>query len=43
MAEEVTNAIPNAELFLYEKAGHIFHFENLEDFNERVSGWLLNN
>ena len=43
MAEEVTKAIPNAELFLYEKAGHIFHFENLEDFNERVSGWLLNN
>ncbi len=43
MAEEVTIAIPNAELFLYENAGHIFHFENLEDFNERVSDWLLNN
>lgn len=43
MAEEVTNAIPNAELFLYEKAGHVFHFENLEDFNSRVSSWLLNN
>jgi pimeloyl-ACP methyl ester carboxylesterase len=43
MAEEVTKAIPNAELFLYEKAGHVFHFENLEDFNLRVSGWLLNN
>ncbi len=43
MAEEVTNAIPNSELHLYEKAGHIFHFEYLEDFNERVSNWLLNN
>lgn len=43
MAEEVTNAIPNAELFLYENAGHIFHFEYLEDFNKRVSDWLLNN
>ncbi len=43
MAEEVTNTIPNAELFLYEKAGHIFHFEYLVDFNKRVSYWLLNN
>jgi len=43
MAEEVTNAIPNAELYLYERCGHIFHFEQLEDFNTRVSNWLLNN
>ncbi|MCP9770637.1 alpha/beta hydrolase [Lacihabitans sp. LS3-19] len=42
MADEVSTAIPNAELYLYEKAGHIFHFENLEDFNKRVSNWLLN-
>lgn len=40
MAEEVTNAIPNAELYLYEKAGHIFHFEHLDDFNPRVKNWL---
>jgi pimeloyl-ACP methyl ester carboxylesterase len=40
MAEEVTNAIPNAELYLFEKAGHIFHFEHLEDFNKRVTKWL---
>ncbi len=40
MAEEVANAIPKAELFLYEKAGHIFHFEHLEDFNNRISNWL---
>ncbi|MES2797016.1 MAG: alpha/beta hydrolase [Bacteroidota bacterium] len=43
MAEEVTNAIPNAELYLYEKAGHIFHFEHLKDFNKRVIAWLLSN
>lgn len=41
MAEEVTNAIPNAELYLYEKAGHIFHFEHLDDFNPRVKEWLI--
>lgn len=43
MAEEVTNAIPNAELYLYEKCGHIFHFEQLEDFNNRIIDWLSNN
>jgi pimeloyl-ACP methyl ester carboxylesterase len=41
MAEEVTGAIPNAELYLYEKSGHIFHFEQLDDFNPRVKNWLL--
>lgn len=41
MAEEVAKAIPKADLYLYEKAGHIFHFEKLEDFNERVKSWLL--
>ncbi len=40
MAEEVANGIPGAELFLYEKLGHAFHFEDTEDFNERVRGWL---
>jgi pimeloyl-ACP methyl ester carboxylesterase len=42
MAEEVTAAIPNAELYLYEKCGHVFHFEQVKDFNERVNSWLLN-
>jgi pimeloyl-ACP methyl ester carboxylesterase len=41
MANEVAGAIPNSDLFLYEKAGHIFHFEQLEDFNPRVKNWLL--
>ena len=40
MAEEVANGIPGAELFLYENLGHAFHFENTEDFNERVRTWL---
>ena len=41
MAEEIVEKMPNAELFLYEKAGHAFHFENLEDFNDRVTDWFL--
>lgn len=41
MSEEVHAALPNSELFLYPDAGHGFHFENLEDFNQRVSKWLL--
>jgi pimeloyl-ACP methyl ester carboxylesterase len=40
MAEEVANNIPNTELFLYEKLGHAFHFENTDDFNLRVRDFL---
>jgi len=43
MAHEITEAIPNCDLHLYEKAGHIFHFERLDDFNPRVRDWLLAN
>ncbi|WP_161888648.1 alpha/beta fold hydrolase [Pontibacter russatus] len=43
MAEEVAGAIPGAALHLYEKSGHAFHWENLEDFNPRVRNWLLAN
>jgi predicted alpha/beta-fold hydrolase len=41
MAEEIKETMPNAELFLYEKSGHAFHFENIEDFNTRVTNWFL--
>jgi pimeloyl-ACP methyl ester carboxylesterase len=41
MAQEVANAIPNAQLFLYEKCGHAFHFEMVDDFNLRVRDWLV--
>ncbi len=41
MANEIVVNMPNAELFLYEKAGHAFHFENVEDFNIRVTDWFL--
>jgi pimeloyl-ACP methyl ester carboxylesterase len=41
MAEEVAGGIAGSELFLYEKLGHAFHFENTEDFNPRVRNWLL--
>jgi pimeloyl-ACP methyl ester carboxylesterase len=41
MANEIVALMPNSELFLYEKAGHAFHFENVEDFNIRVTDWFL--
>jgi len=40
MAQEVAAAIPQAELFLYPFSGHAFHWENLDDFNNRVLNWL---
>lgn len=43
MGKEIADAIPNAELYLYEKLGHAFHFENTEDFNSRVEEWLMKN
>jgi pimeloyl-ACP methyl ester carboxylesterase len=41
MAEEVAGGIPNAELYIYEKSGHAFHWEQIEDFNPRVLRWLI--
>ena len=43
MAREVAEAIPNSELYLYEDAGHVFHFEKVDDFNPRVLDWLKKN
>ncbi|WPP50342.1 alpha/beta fold hydrolase [Catalinimonas niigatensis] len=40
MVREVAEAIPGAELHLYEDAGHAFHWEKIEDFNPRVLHWL---
>ena len=42
MAEEVAEGITDAELHLYEKSGHAFHWENISDFNPRVRNWLIN-
>lgn len=42
MTREVAAAIPNSKLHIYPESGHAFHWENLEDFNERVRGWLEN-
>ncbi|MEZ4905874.1 MAG: alpha/beta hydrolase [Spirosomataceae bacterium] len=36
-------SLPHCDLYLYEKAGHVFHFERLNDFNPRVRDWLLEN
>lgn len=43
MAEEIVEAMPNAELYLYPRAGHIFHFEHIKDFNQRTLNWFLAN
>jgi pimeloyl-ACP methyl ester carboxylesterase len=40
MAKEIAAAIPGCDLHLYESAGHAFHWEHLNDFNERVLAWL---
>ena len=41
MAEEITAAIPGGEIHLYEKSGHAFHWEQIDDFNPRVADWLM--
>ena len=43
MAHEVANAIPHSQLHLYEKSGHAFHWENMDDFNVRVKDWIRQN
>ncbi len=43
MAEEVHLNLPNSTLHLYPRSGHAFHWENLEDFNERVADFISNN
>ncbi len=40
MVTEVAEAIPNSELHLYDSAGHVFHWEQIEDFNPRALNWL---
>jgi len=40
MGREIAEAIPGAELYLYEKLGHAFHFEATQDFNARILDWL---
>lgn len=43
MSREVAAAIPGSELHLYPGSGHAFHWENLDDFNERVAEWVFRN
>ncbi|MDB4673494.1 alpha/beta hydrolase [Verrucomicrobiales bacterium] len=40
MGEEVNEALPDSEIYLYPGAGHGFHFERTDDFNPRVAEWL---
>ena len=41
MGKEIAEAMPNAEIYLYEDMGHAFHFENPENFNARTENWLM--
>ena len=43
MAEELHTGITNSELHLYPESGHAFHWENLEDFNQRVITFIQAN
>ena len=43
MAEEVHGKLPNSTLHLYPDSGHAFHWENLEDFNQRVAKHISSN
>ena len=43
MTKEVAEAIPGSELHMYEGAGHVFHWEKIDDFNPRVLKWLKEN
>jgi len=36
MSEKIDAELPNSTLHLYQESGHAFHWENLEDFNQRV-------
>lgn len=40
MGQEVAAGIPNCDTHFYDDAGHAFHFEHTEDFNQRVLDWL---
>lgn len=43
MADEVHENLPNSTLHLYPRSGHAFHWENLDDFNERVAQHISSN
>ncbi|NWK57508.1 alpha/beta hydrolase [Verrucomicrobiaceae bacterium N1E253] len=43
MAEEIDAKLSNSTLHLYPESGHAFHWENLEDFNQRVAHFINSN
>lgn len=40
MAEEINAELPNSSMHLYPESCHAFHWENLEDFNQRVINFI---
>ncbi|MBT8037122.1 MAG: alpha/beta hydrolase [Verrucomicrobiae bacterium] len=43
MAEEIHAEMPNSMIHLYPESGHAFHWENLDDFNQRVIDFVKAN
>jgi pimeloyl-ACP methyl ester carboxylesterase len=43
MAEEIHATLTNSTLHLYPDSGHAFHWENLDDFNQRVIDFIGTN
>ncbi|NNJ85883.1 MAG: alpha/beta hydrolase, partial [Akkermansiaceae bacterium] len=39
-AEEIDAELPNSIMHLYPDSGHAFHWENLDDFNQRVIDFI---
>jgi pimeloyl-ACP methyl ester carboxylesterase len=42
-AEEIQGGLPNGQLWVLEGAGHAHHWEKLEEFNRRMTAFLLEN
>lgn len=40
MSMEVATQLKNSETYFYKGRGHAFHFEEIEDFNQRVLEWF---
>jgi pimeloyl-ACP methyl ester carboxylesterase len=41
MSAVIAHRIPQCDLHIYDRAGHAFHWERVEDFNPRVLQWLV--
>jgi pimeloyl-ACP methyl ester carboxylesterase len=40
LQRQLADALPQGELRVFEGGGHVHHWEQLDDFNEEIAGWL---